>query len=188
MEHIRNFIETMVTIDETDWQFFSSKLRRQQYPKKTILLKEGKVENYLSFIEKGIIRFYIPKDANDITFVFAFENSFVSAYDSFLLQIPAHYNVETITETVLWRMTHKDLQDIYADTKFGNILGRLASEQLFLINTKREYSFLNESAEQRYLNLFAEQPHLIKLMPLKYLASYIGITPQALSRIRRRIS
>ncbi len=96
----------MVTIDETDWQFFSSKLRKQQYPKKTILLKEGKVENYLSFIEKGIIRFFIPKDANDITLVFAFENSFVSAYDSFLLQIPAHYNVETITETVLWRMTH----------------------------------------------------------------------------------
>jgi CRP-like cAMP-binding protein len=188
MEHIRSFLETMVTLNENDWQIFSSKLIRHEFPKKTILLKVGKVENYLSFIEKGIIRFYIPKDTNDITFVFAFENSFVSAYDSFLLQIPAHYNVETLTNTVLWRMTHKDLQDIYKETEFGNILGRIASEQLFLINTKREYSFLNESAEQRYLNLFAEQPHLIKFMPLKYLASYIGITPQALSRIRRRIS
>ncbi len=64
-------------------------------------------------------------------FVFAFENSFVSAYDSFLLQIPVHYNVETLTETVLWRMTHKDLQDVYTETKVGNILGRMAREQLF---------------------------------------------------------
>ncbi len=120
MEQIRKFLETMVTLNENDWHFFSSKLIRNEFPKKAILLKEGKVENYLSFIEKGVIRFYIPKEVNDITFVFAFENSFVSAYDSFLLQQPVHYNVETLTQTVLWRMTHKDLQDIYAETKFGN--------------------------------------------------------------------
>ena len=63
-----------------------------------------------------------------------------------------------------------------------------ASEAIFLNKSKRELSLLNDSAEQRYLNLFTEQPHLIRQISLKYIASYIGVTPQGLSRIRRRIT
>ena len=72
--------------------------------------------------------------------------------------------------------------------KIGNTLGRLSSERLFLIKSKREQSLLNETAEERYLNLFKERPNLIQQIPLKYIASYIGVTAQALSRIRKRIS
>ena len=77
---------------------------------------------------------------------------------------------------------------IYNETKVGNILGRKSAEDLFLKKSNRELSFLTQTAEQRYLNLFTEQPLLLKHIPLKYIASYIGITPQALSRIRKRIS
>ena len=70
----------------------------------------------------------------------------------------------------------------------GNKIGRHASEDLYLKKAKRELSLLNDTAEQRYLNLFTEQPHMLKHIPLKYIASYIGITPQALSRIRKRIT
>ena len=77
---------------------------------------------------------------------------------------------------------------IYSKTAVGNVIGRKAAESLFLEKAKRELALLNDSAEQRYLNLFTEQPELILQIPLKYIASYIGITPQALSRIRRRIS
>jgi hypothetical protein len=80
------------------------------------------------------------------------------------------------------------LQEIYAETNIGNTIGRLASEDLYIKKSKREVSLLNQSAEERYLNLFKEQPHLLNHLPLKYIAAYIGITPQALSRIRKRIS
>ena len=83
---------------------------------------------------------------------------------------------------------YADLQEVYTKTRIGNLIGRLSSERLFLIKSKREQSLLNESAEQRYLNLFTERPNLIQKIPLKYIASYIGVTPQALSRIRKRIS
>ena len=148
----------------------------------------GQVEKYLSFIEKGIVRFYIPKEDNDLTFVFGFENSFISAYDSFLTQTPSTYHIEALSGTILWRLTYNDLQEIYTKTEIGNTVGWYASEDLFLRKSKRELSLLNNTAEERYLNLFREQPHLIQNIPLKYIASYIGITPQALSRIRRRIS
>lgn len=188
MEQIRKYFEKTFKLTDHDWQIFSSKLTREEFPKKHLLLKAGQVENHLSFIETGIIRFYIPKDENDLTFAFTFENSFVSAYDSFLSRTPSMYYVETLTKTTLWRLTYNDLQTIYKETEIGNTIGRQASEDLFLKKSKRELSLLHETAEQRYLNLFTEYPRLIRQIPLKYIASYIGITPQALSRIRRRIS
>ncbi len=188
MQKIRAYFEQLVGINDHDWAIFSSKLKKADIKKKTIVLEVGQVEQYLSFIEKGAIRFYIPKLENDLTFGFTFENQFVSAYDSFLNQTPSHYRLETLSATVLWRVSYKDLQEIYAATEIGNTIGRLAAENIFLIKAQREQSLLNQTAEERYLALFDERPDLIREVPQKYIASYIGITPQALSRIRRRIS
>ncbi len=188
MDKIKQYFETITDLPEEDWEKFNSMLVKQEYPKKTVLLEAEKTENYLSFIEKGLIRMYVPGDTGDTTFAFAFENAFVSGYESFLSRKPSAYRVETLTPTILWRITYNDLQLIYRETSAGNIIGRHASEGLFLESSRRELSLLTQTAEQRYLNLLQEQPNLIRDIPLKYLASYIGITPQALSRIRSRIS
>lgn len=190
MDQIRHHFEHAIQrrILDEEWVFFVSKLSRKEFPKKHILLETGQVEDYLSFVETGIIRYYLPKLENDLTFNFVFENSFTSGYDSFQTRSPSVYQIQTLTKTILWRITYSDLQTIYSETEVGNLIGRQASEDLYLKKTKRELSLLNESAEQRYLNLFTEQPHLLQQIPLKYIASYIGVTPQALSRIRRRIS
>ncbi|ELR72881.1 cAMP-binding protein [Fulvivirga imtechensis AK7] len=187
MDKIREIFESVVKQSDADWQVFSSKLVRREYPKKTLLLKTGETEKHLSFIEKGIVRFFMPREENDLTTAFIFENEFFSAYDSFLTQTPAIYQVETLTDATVWHITHADLQEIYERTSVGNRIGRHAAENLFLKKTKRELSLLNDSAEERYLKLFTERPELIRHIPLKYIASYIGITPQALSRIRRRV-
>lgn len=188
MNQIREYFEQIGKINDSDWTIFSSKLKKIKYPKNTTVLAVGKTENYLSFIEKGSIRLFIPKVENDLTFGFCFENEFVSAYDSFLRQKPCKYQVETLTATTLWRISYNDLQTVYETSDIGITIGRLTAENLFLIKSEREQSLLNETAEQRYLSLFKNRPNLIKEIPLKYLASYIGITPQALSRIRKRIS
>ena len=189
MEQIRQYFQHAIQqeISEKEWIFFVSKLSRQEFSKNHIILKTGQIEDYLSFVETGIIRYYIPKLENDLTFTFVFDNSFVSGYDSFLTRKPSTCHIETLTKTILWRLSYTDLQTIYNETKIGNLIGRQASESLFLKKSKRELSLLNETAEQRYLNLFTDQPHLIQHIPLKYIASYIGVTPQALSRIRKRI-
>ena len=188
MERIREYFEQVINLSDADWAFFASKLTEVTFPKKQQLLCAGKTENYLSFIASGIVRYYIPKEEQDLTFAFSFEGSFVSGYNSFLTQTPSTYNIETLSRTKLWRLSYSDLQSIYRETEAGNTIGRQASEDLFLKKSQRELSLLNESAEERYRNLFTEQPQLIKEIPLKYIASYIGITPQALSRIRKRIS
>lgn len=188
MIEIKRYFEKIVDISEKDWDVFSSKLVLREFKKKSVILKIGEKENYLSFIERGIIRKCIPKEFDDLTFEFGFAGNFITAYDYFLTQQPTSYQVEAITDTILWSISYDDLQIIYNCTSIGNTIGRLAAEGQFIIKAKRELSLLNQSAEERYLNLFTEQPQLLQLIPLKYIASYIGITPQALSRIRKRIS
>lgn len=188
MKLIREYFEKFMKLSDEDWLIFSSKLIKEEFSKNHILLQVGQTENYLSFIESGIIRFFIPKEENDVTFSFIFSNTFMSGYESFFTQTPSIYSIETLAETVLWRITYEDLQIVYKESEVGNILGRISCENLFLQKSKREISLLQDTAEQRYQNLFTEQPYIFEHISLKYIASFIGVTPQALSRIRKRIS
>ena len=189
MEQIKKYIDQIATISIEDWEFFKSKLHRITLPKKTVFLKINQIENHISFIESGVVRLFIPKEnpEKEITFGFSFKDQFVSAYDSFLTQKPSLYQLQTLTETSILSITYKDLQVVYKTTQIGDLIGRLTAERLFLIKSKREQNLLNLSAEERYLKLFKERPELLKVIPLKYISSYIGVTAQALSRIRRRL-
>ena len=189
MKQIKKHIDQIATISDEDWDFFKSKLQRRTLPKKTIFLKINQIENHISFIESGVVRLFIPKEnpEKEITFGFSFKDQFVSAYDSFLTQKPSLYQLQTLTETSILSITYKDLQAVYKTTQIGDLIGRLTAERLFLIKSKREQNLLNLSAEERYLKLFKERPELLKIIPLKYISSYIGVTAQALSRIRKRL-
>lgn len=189
MEQIKAYLDKIAKISKEDWDFFTSKLQRNIIPKKTTFLKINEIENHISFIEFGVVRLFIPKEnpEKEITFGFSFKNQFISAYDSFLLQKPSLYQLQALTETSLLSITYADLQEVYQKTQIGNLIGRLTAERLFLIKSKREQNLLNLSAEERYMNLFKERPELIKVIPLKYISSYIGVTAQALSRIRKRV-
>ncbi|WP_439695536.1 Crp/Fnr family transcriptional regulator [Mucilaginibacter sp. AW1-7] len=188
MHQFRTYFEKYFPIADNDWEIFSKKLTRKELPKRSLLLKEGQVENRISFIEKGIVRFFIRQSLDkEITFAIIFENELMCCYDSFLTRQPAEYNAETITETIIWSFSYDDLQQLYATMPVSNVLGRILSEEIYLIKAKRELSALKYQAKERYLNLFKEKPRLVKEIPLKFLASYIGITPQALSRIRKQI-
>ena len=190
MEFIRKHIEAISKISDTDWEYFKSRLVQRDFKKKTVFSKLGEVEDYISFIASGVVRLFIPKETKDkeVTFGFSFQNQFVSAYDSFLMRKPSNYELETLSDTTLFSISYKDIQDVYANTEFGNLIGRLVAERLLMLKSRREQSLLNETAEQRYFNLFKQRPELISVIPLKYVSSYIGVTPQTLSRIRKRIS
>tara|TARA_R110002126_G_scaffold222581_4_gene367698 strand:- start:286 stop:855 length:570 start_codon:yes stop_codon:yes gene_type:complete len=189
LEQIKAYLDQIATISNKDWGFFTSKLQRRVIPKKVVFLKLHDIENHISFIESGVVRLFIPKEnpEKEITFGFSFKDQFVSAYDSFLTQQPSAYQLQALTETTLLSITYEDLQDVYKNTQIGNLIGRLTAERLFLLKSKREQNLLNLTAEERYMKLFKERPELLMVIPLKYISSYIGVTAQALSRIRKRL-
>ena len=190
MQQIKSYLDQIASISSSDWDFFTSKLQKRIIPKKSVFLKINEIENQISFITSGVVRLFIPKEdlEKEITFGFSFKNQFVSAYDSFLTQTPSAYQLQALSETTLLSISHSDLQLVYSTTQTGNLVGRLTAERLFLIKSKREQNLLNLTAEERYLRLFKERPELLNVIPLKYISSYIGVTAQALSRIRKRLA
>ncbi|MGY6647815.1 Crp/Fnr family transcriptional regulator [Wenyingzhuangia sp. IMCC45574] len=188
MERLKLFFDEIAPMSVADWELFSSYLHKEVFPKKSKLLAQGNTEKYISFIEKGMVRYYIPKIDNDLTFSFVFENEFTTGYDSFISQSPSLYEIQALEETTVWRISFADLQKVYKNTLVGNTIGRKMAEAIFLVKAKRELDLLNKSPEEMYLELLKTRPRLFHDIPLKYIASYIGITPQALSRIRKRIT
>ncbi|NML38091.1 Crp/Fnr family transcriptional regulator [Chitinophaga sp. G-6-1-13] len=189
MQRMHEYLRQQVNISEEDWHIFSACFEPKTYPAKTFYLQAGETENYLTFVDSGVVRFYV-EDANgdETTVGFGFDGWFMCVYSSFYTRQPSRYYGETITETRLWRIHYDDMQRMYDRLRIVERIGRLATEQMLLFKSERELSLLMKTAEERYLDLLNKSPQLFRYVPLKHLASYIGITPQALSRIRKRIS
>lgn len=183
MEHIRAFFENRIEIDDDIWELFTARLAKREYPPKSTLIHVGTTENHLSFIERGIVRAYIPNPGNDITFDIAFQNQFVSAYDSFLTRDTSTYKLETLTDTTLLSITYDDLQLLYHQRKIGNIIGRLASENIFERIAGHQLDLINHTPEEIYTGLRNTHRIMIDQVPHTFLASYLGITVSTLARI-----
>lgn len=187
MERLRKILSNKVTISDTEWEFIASKLEVKIYKKKEFLITTNTIENKIYFILEGVFRLFIDLPEKDITVDFGFPNNFISSYSSFLTKNPSVSCIQSLTKSKVIYITREDLHEIYKQTKVGESIGRIFAEEFFRYKSKRELSFLLESPTDRYLNLVKEQQQLIQEIPQKYLASYIGITPQALSRIRGKI-
>ena len=187
MNDLRIYLEKHLTISDKDWQIIAERLYKAECPKGKVLTELEKIEDKLYFLVDGALRLYYEQETKDITINIGFPNAFMSSYTSYLSRKPSDFILEALTPCSYIFITHSDLNEIYTLTECGQHLGRILTEQLFLYLSHRENSFMLKSPKQRYLDLFDEQPRLIQEIPQKYLSSYIGITPQALSRIRAKL-
>lgn len=187
MNTIREFLERYIKITDEDWAFFSSKIIEVNYKKKDIILEAGEVEDYISIVKSGIGRLYLPKENGERTVKFAFEKEFFTSFHSFHTKKPSKFTMEALTDITLWRINFDDVQKTYEVSFLANVLGRKIVETLYLKRLEREFLHMNYSPEEKYKMLVKEYPHYIQLISGKHIASFIGITPEALSRIRSRI-
>lgn len=188
MESFKEFLNQHISVSEDDWNYIKENVHQQSCDKNFELTAFEEVEDNVYFLLSGITRLYYDAEEKEITLNIGFPNAFISSYSSFLTKEPSQFTLQSLTPCQYLCLSHSALEDLYKKTSCGQSLGRLFAEGLFLYLSKRENDFLLKSPTQRYLDLFEEQPRLIQEIPQKYLASYIGITPQALSRIRAKLS
>jgi CRP-like cAMP-binding protein len=160
----------------------------KKFGKKEIILEKGKVENYLSYLIQGSIVQIIYHEGNEICIGFTLENSFFSSYTSFLTRQPSQFRVMTLEDTVIERISYDNLQKAYNYSGEHQKNGRIIAEQLYIKATQRALSLITKTADQRYLELIEKHPDCLQRIPLKYIASYLGITPVSLSRIRNNLA
>ncbi len=172
--------------------FWEEKIREFFMPvnfnKGDFILLTGKVEHFLYYIECGIVRYFYydaPKD-KEITVDFAFSEQFCLSYASFVKQTSSVIQMQALTDIKAYKIGRSQLEQLMNNIEFVQIKANIL-EKLFLEKSERELRLLTQTPEENYLFLLQKEPVLMQNVPLKYIASYIGITPQALSRIRKRI-
>jgi CRP-like cAMP-binding protein len=152
------------------------------------LIKEGQVCRHVSFINKGLVRIYYSFEAKDISIGFIGNGEYTSEYESFLTRKPASQNIEALTNVELVDLGYDDMQQLYVQYPSLQEFGRKISEALFIMLNQRNTALLALSPEDRYRHMIVTHPSLLQHVPQYMLASYIGVTPEHLSRIRKKMS
>ena len=183
-DELKSFFEKQVPLEEGAWRDLQDIIEPKEFKRKDHFLYQGDICKQLGFITKGYVRLYFLKDGDEITKDFNFENSFCGSYASFSLRQPSRFNIVAMEKVKLYTIGREDLFRLFDKYACLQKLGRLSMEYMFIRKEMREASFLLDTAEQRYAELLQQNPKITQRVPLKYLASYLGITAETLSRIR----
>lgn len=175
-------------IPELKSKDLQSHFRKLNVPAKTILLREGDTAQKIFFIEEGCLRLGFYHKAKDISFQFFFENQAVSSIESFRSGKPSQFFIESIEPAKIIYVTKRSFDNLTAE--YPEILTYLNE---FLRTRMADYSslflsFIRDTPMERYTALLEKHPEIIQRVPQRYIASYLGITPVSLSRIRKRCS
>ncbi|PCJ65232.1 MAG: Crp/Fnr family transcriptional regulator [Bacteroidetes bacterium] len=181
-----SFCEQFVQFSENEKKCFAELLTYKQYQKGDTITEIGSIEQNLSFISSGIVRGYCMRGNDDITLCIEFSNSFVSAYSSFTEQTPTKVGLEALTDVTLYEIKYEHLNTLYEGSKEGERMGRYAAEQMSSIYERRLINLLTKSATDRYEELLMNEPQLMLTIPQKYIAEYLGIQPESLSRLKKQ--
>ena len=177
----------LINVSESEEEILETLFVEKQFLKGEHFLTEGQICRSLGLIHQGLVRYYINADGEDKTYYFGKEGDFVCDYESFLPQKPTYKNIQALENTSLYIIGHEGLQNIYDRLKEGDRFGRLGIEQVFINILQQLASFYNDPPELRYQRFLETYPDIGQRIPQYYIASYVGIKPQSLSRIRNRL-
>ncbi len=152
------------------------------------LLEQGKISRHIAFIEKGLLRLYYLNDGKEVTNCFCRENSLTTSYKSLITQQESELSIQAIEESKLIILSYDALQKLFHKDPFWQQVGRLAAENEFIVSETHHRFLKDLSATDRYLAILKNDKELLQRVPLNYLATYLQIAPETLSRIRNKTS
>ena len=186
MQFLIDRINQIISFSDDEAQLIKQLFTEKSIKKGDHFLSEGQVCRSVAMVRAGLVRYYMNEDGHEGTYYFSKEGDFVCDYESFLPQTPSSKNIQALEDTTLYLVSYEGLQQIYQGVKQGERLGRLGIEQVFVNILQQLSSFYKDSPEVRYQRFLHTFSAISQRVPQYYIASYVGIKPQSLSRIRKR--
>ena len=177
-----------IDLTESEWLVFSESFIVKHYKKGEYLLKADDLCDYVGFVDKGFFTFFYLIEGVQHIRGFFFPNEFISNYSCFLLENKSKFNIQALEDSSV-TLIHRDaLFRLYEKLPKVQELSRNIVENLYIEVSEKYESFFLKTAEERYLELISSRPTIIQRIPQYMIASYLGITPEGLSRIRKRLA
>ena len=187
MKSIIDFLNKFDFLTEEEIRSFSQKLTVKRFKKDEFLVQEGKYCKEICFLESGSARSFHTVNRKEISNWFVFSNMPLTSYFSFVSQSPSKESIQFLEDSTLYSINYDELQQLYNAFHGIERLGREIAEFYFLWQEERTLSLQSLSAKERYENLLVQEAHLLQKVSLGQIASYLGITQESLSRIRKNI-
>ena len=182
-KHLKEIFDPYVNLDIGVWENFEKLGEIKILPKETVLKESNTTQKNFNLIIKGSGGNLIWNKNNFVCIDISFENDFLNDYMSFTTQQPTPIEVRLFEDATIFNISYNNFQQILEVSNYGEKLTRLAVETVFIEKQQQQIDLLTKTAKERYIELLQDKKSIDRI-PLKYLASYLGITPQSLSRIR----
>jgi CRP-like cAMP-binding protein len=186
-EHFLQSLSHIAPLSHEARELFATHTTSQMVRKGDYLLQEGQRCQHIWFIETGACRAFQHHHEKEINTGFYFENTFLTNLNSLRNNTPADYNIQTIEAGILWKWHKDDLFSLYQQSPEITAFGRQWLEHLFIEQEKHHHWLKRNNPEERYQSILTTQPELLQRVSLTQLSSYLGISRETLSRIRRRL-
>ncbi len=183
---LNQFFDAYVKFPEQDLADITSKFRKRVIKKNEFLLRQGETCKDLIFVQSGCLRLYYIQDEVEVSVWFALKHSSAIEIYSYISETPSNYFLQAIEDTEILYLSKKELDSLYTVYPQMQEMMRKFWEDVILNLLERFTALQRDTAEQRYLDLL-NKPELLQSIPQKYLASFIGVTPTSLSRIKKQI-
>jgi CRP-like cAMP-binding protein len=170
-------------LDEPAWTELAACWTEVSFRRKQQITRTGETEKYLYLVLEGVQRAYWQDEKRDATLVFSYAPSFSGVIDSFFLQQPSRFYLETLTASRLLRIHHTDMTRLIATHRSIETWVRLALTHTLAGTLERQIELMSFSAEEKFRTLLKRSPHVLNLIPHKYLASYLGLDPATFSKL-----
>jgi CRP-like cAMP-binding protein len=189
----KDFMQEYISLDTTDWNIIKSKLKIEYFKKGDIIHSIGDISSKIMFINSGLARTYIlDENGKDNTWAIHFNdknsyitNLFIGDYESFINQTQSKLAIDTLEDCEVVAIDYKDLEFLYDNTKIGNKFGRLISQEAYTYLHNSIIIRQTKTAKERFENFISETPYLLEKVPQYHIATFLGITPQHLSRLKK---
>jgi CRP-like cAMP-binding protein len=188
LQNIAAFLKLIIAFSDEEINDFMMLGKKVELDKGAFFISEGQVCKSFAFIHSGTFSFIISTDDGEHVKDFSGSNKFITSYSSFITQTPSQIFIRAEEKATLTQWSYDTYQELIHSSENWKQFALKIANYLYLRKEKREISLLTETAEQRYLNMLKEFPHIVQHVPQYLIASYLGIKPQSLSRIRNKIA
>jgi len=187
MEQLLETIKLYISLSPQEIQSLYEAVQQKSFRKNELIFTVGKVADEIYFVTKGCVRLFYEVNGNDKTAFFYTESQFICAGESYTYNIPAIENYQAVEPTELLIFTKSAIEILLQKVPKLEVIARIATENELITCQKVIASFVTKSAEERYLDLLNTQGQLFQRVPQHYIASFLGVSPETLSRIKTRV-